>query len=75
MTLDKKTIDLILMMNDEQLSQVIRGLAANSGIDPNTLNIGPAEIRGIRTALSNATDNDIKRALELINDYKSGKGG
>lgn len=75
MMLDKKSVSLLLMMNDEQLAQIIKGLAANAGIDPNSITIGPKEINGIRAALSNATDSDIQRAMELINDYKTGKGG
>ncbi len=75
MTLDKNTVDKLLMLGDDQLAMIIRGLAAQSGIDPSIINIGHAEINGIRNALRNATDEDLKRADELIRNYKNGMGG
>jgi hypothetical protein len=75
MTLDKKAIDKLMTLDDKRLSLVIQKLAADAGIDPSTLNIGPSQLAGIRSALSMATDNDIQRAGELLKNYKIGKKG
>jgi len=75
MTLDKKAIDTLLKLDDASLSAIIRQLAANAGVDPSTIKLGPRELAGLRSALAIATDSDILRAGELIKQYKSGKGG
>ena len=75
MTLDKNSINMLLSLDDKHLAAVIRQLAAGSGIPAENLKLGPAEISGIRSALSMATDGDISRAAELIKSYKQGKKG
>ena len=75
MTLDKNSINMLLSLDDKHLAVVIRQLAASSGIAADSLKLGPAELSGIRSALSLATDGDIARAAELIKSYKSGKKG
>ncbi|MBQ8410035.1 MAG: hypothetical protein IJY39_14340 [Clostridia bacterium] len=75
MTLDKKAIDMLLSLDDKKLAMVIARLAKDAGIDPSTLNVGPSELAGIRAALSVATDSDIARAGELLQNYKNGKKG
>jgi hypothetical protein len=73
MLLDKKTLDMLLSLDDDKLALVIKKIAADAGIPPQSLSIGKSEISGIRSALSMATDSDISRALELIKNYKNGK--
>ncbi len=75
MTLDKKAIDMLLTLDDKRLAMVIQKLASDAGIDPSSLNIGAAQLAGIRSALSMATDSDIQRAGELLKNYKTGKKG
>lgn len=73
MTLDKRSVELLLKLDDAKFAMIIKKMMSDAGIDPSTLKLGEKEISGIRAALSSATDNDIARALELIQNYKSGK--
>ncbi len=73
MMLDKRAIDMLLTLDDEKLTRVIKKIAADAGIDPSTVNIGERELAGLRTALSGATEGDIARAGELLKQYKDGK--
>ena len=73
MMLDKKSIDMLLSLDDQRLAFIIKKLAADAGISPDAINIGPKELTGIRSALSSATDGDISRAAEIIKSFKSGK--
>ncbi len=75
MNLDKNSINMLLCLDDAHLAAVIRQLAAGAGINANALTLGEKEIKGIRQALSMATDGDISRAAELIKGYKNGKKG
>ena len=72
MQLDKRTLQKMLSLNDEQLTAVIRTLAENSGLDLAGFNIRPDDINSIRTALSGATDEDLARAAEQLRDFKRG---
>ena len=73
MMLDKRSVDMLLSLDDERLAQVIARLAGDAGIDPSMIKLGKGELAGIRAALSGATDKDIARAAELIKSYKRGK--
>jgi hypothetical protein len=73
MTLDKKSINMLLSLDDKRLASVIRQLAANAGIPTDNLNLGERELQGVRDALSLAGDGDISRAAELIEEFKKGK--
>lgn len=75
MMLDKKSLDMLLSLDDKRLAMVIGRLASDAGIDPSTLKLGKEELAGIRAALSMATDSDLSRATELIRNYKNGKKG
>ena len=73
MNLDKNSINMLLALDDEHLSVVIRQLAASAGINANSINLGEKELRSIRHALSIATEEDISRAAELLKNFKNGK--
>ena len=73
MMLDKRSIDMLLKLDDARLALVIKKIAADAGLDPSTFNIGDKELAGLRAALSVATDADLARAGELISRFKSGK--
>lgn len=72
MTLDKKSLDMLLGLDDARLILVIKKLATDAGLDPRSINIGEKEIANIRAALSSATDGDLSRAGELIRQFKNG---
>ena len=75
MNLDKNSLNMLLSLDDAHLSVVIKQLASGAGIPAESLYLGPNELKGIRQALSIATDGDISRAAELIKSYKQGKKG
>ena len=75
MTLDKKSLEMLLGLDDAGLILVIKKLAADAGLDPRSINIGEKEIAGIRAALSSATNGDLSRASELIRQFKNSSKG
>lgn len=54
---------------------VIGKLAADSGIDPASLNIDPKNIESIRRALSSATDADLERIAQAYEQNQKNKRG
>ena len=73
MMLDKRAVAMLLTLDDARLAMVIKKLIADAGVDPSTVKLGEKELAGIRTALSSATDDDLARAGELIENFKNGK--
>ena len=73
MTLDKNSIDMLLRLDDAHLASVIKKLALDAGIPAKTLNLGKAELDGIRSALALASDGDVSMAAQLIEKFKNGK--
>ena len=70
MQLDKNTLNMLLALNDAQLTNVIRTISEKSGLDLSSFNITANDVKSIRRALENASDEDIKRAQESINNFK-----
>ena len=66
MQLDKKMLDKLLTLNDAQLAEVIRSIAAETGIDPNLLGLNPQNINGIRQALGSATQQDLEQLRDSL---------
>ncbi len=66
MQLDRNAIHRMLSLNDEQLKNLIRSLATNSGLDLSSFQISPNDVASIRRALRDATDADIARAAEQL---------
>ncbi|MBQ3590034.1 MAG: hypothetical protein II980_06265 [Clostridia bacterium] len=71
MKIDKKTIDAILKLNDDQLWSVIQILLTRSGYDNLKGIKRPADMSVIRKTLSNLSDSDIERAMELLKKGKA----
>lgn len=73
MQLDQKMLQRMLSLDDDRLKDVIRSLAENSGLDLSGFNISPDDINSIRTALSGATDEDLRRASKQLRDFRPKK--
>lgn len=73
MQLDKKMLNRVLMMNDDQLGELIKSIAAEAGIDPAALGLNTQNIQGIRQALGNATEADLKELNTVYDSYKQRK--
>jgi hypothetical protein len=70
MQINRENLDKLLSMNDRQLKMVIQHLIAQSGINPADFNIDTGSIESIRTALSGATDEDLKQIAEQYEKNK-----
>ena len=71
MQIDREAIDKLLTLNDRQLKHIIQRLANESGIDPSQFHIDPESIASIRSALSSASDEDLKQIAEQYESNKS----
>lgn len=70
MEINRDSINRLLSLNDRQLKSIIQSLAKDSGIDPADFNIDSNSIVSIRSALSNASDEDLRR---IADQYEAGK--
>ena len=70
MKLDKRMVNRLLSLNDEQLGNVIKSIAAESGIDPNALGLNPDNIQSIRQALGMANEDDLQKMGEIYDAYR-----
>lgn len=70
MQLDRNAINRMLTLNDDQLKKLICSLAESSGLDLSSFQIRPDDVASIRRALSSATDADIARATEQLNQHR-----
>ena len=73
MQIDKRMLDRLLTMNDEQLGDLIKNIASEAGIDPNQLGLNPDNINSIRQALGSATDRDIEQLNTIYSSYKQNR--
>ncbi|MBO5262182.1 MAG: hypothetical protein J6B45_03960 [Clostridia bacterium] len=70
MKIDKKMLDKVLTLNDDQLWKAIQLAASKSGLN-NVKNLEkPRDMSKLRNTLSGLTDSDIARVTELL---KKGK--
>lgn len=70
MKIDKKTIDMVLKLNDDALWSVIKKVISKSSI-PSLKNMEkPKDMSKIRQALSKLTDEDIEKATMIIRKDK-----
>ena len=73
MQLDRKKLERLLSMNDEQLAQVIRTVATEAGIDAAALGLNPENVAALRQALSGAGDDDIAQLNEIYHSYRKNR--
>lgn len=73
MQIDKRMLDRLLTMNDEQLGDLIKNIATEAGIDPLQLGLNPDNINSIRQALGSATDRDIEQLNTVYSSYKQNR--
>ena len=71
MKIDKKMIDMLLKMNDEQLWTTIQLIGSKSGVERLHSMEKPKDMAKIRSALSQLTDEDITKAIEIMKGNKS----
>ncbi len=72
MKIDKKNLDRLLKLNDDQLRRVLAGLLSENGIDPATVPLDRFDMGRLRMVLQSATEEDIQRFLSALG---TGQGG
>lgn len=73
MEINRDSINKLLSLNDRQLKAIIQNLARESGIEPSEFNIDTDSITSIRSALSGASDDDLRRIAEQYEANKRGR--
>ncbi len=73
MEINREAIDRLLTLSDRQLKAIIQNLARESGIDPAQFNMDTDSISSIRSALSSASDEDLRLVAEQYEANKRGQ--
>ena len=73
MQIDQKMLNRILTMNDEQLAELIKTIAAEAGIDPAMLGLNPNNVAQIRQALGRATKEDLQQLNSVYDSYRQNR--
>ena len=71
MKIDKKTIDSILKLNDDQLWNVISIMISKSGNKDLKEIKRPSDMTALRKMLSSMSDSDIEKAMALLKKEKT----
>lgn len=66
MPLDKKQIDRLLRLNDDQLRAVLEKLLASYGVDVSRVPLASLDVGALRGLLQNASEQDIERFLQMF---------
>lgn len=72
MKIDKKTIDTLLNLNDDQLWSVFKMFLSKSGYDSMKKLERPKDMSVLRDTLAKLSDSDIERAIELLKGKSNG---
>ena len=67
---DKRTVNRLLAMNDQQLTDLIRTIAKEAGIDPALLGLNPDHIQSLRSALESADEQMLEQMGEVYEVYR-----
>ena len=73
MQLDKKSVERLLKLNDDQLRGVLGKLLAEYGVDVSRVPLMQMDMTALRAVLSAATDADLTRMLQMLGG-SSGSG-
>ena len=64
MQLDKRSLERLLALNDDQLRAVLGRLLTEYGVDVGRVPLGQMDMTALRGVLAAATDEDIERLLQ-----------
>jgi hypothetical protein len=70
MNFDKNSVSKLLKLNDEELANVIRDIAKESGIGGENFNVSKSDLAKIRTFLTFASDEQITNLLKQFGGHK-----
>ena len=72
MQLDKKGLDRLLGLNDDQLRTVLGKLLVEYGVDVSRVPLAHMDMTALRSVLAMATDEDITRLLQSFGGTTKG---
>lgn len=72
MKIDKKSLDRLVKLNDDQLRRVLAGLLSEYGIDPSTVPLAQFDMGKLRAVLQTATEEDIERLMAALGGTSGG---
>ena len=67
---DKRMLNRLLAMNDQQLTDLICTIADEAGIDPTLLGLNPDHIQSLRNTLESADEQMLEQMGEVIETYR-----
>ena len=73
MQLDKKSLDRLLRLNDDQLRGVLAALLTEYGVDVSRVPLASLDIGALRAILQAATDEDIARFFQTFGSATEGQ--
>ena len=73
MQIDQKMLNRLLSLDDEHLSELIRSVATEAGIDPALIGLNPKNIADIRQALGSASDQNLQQINEIYQIYRQNR--
>ena len=71
MQIDKTTLDRLLSLDDVTLAKTINMLSSAAGIPKEAANAAIKNMRIVRASLSNATDADIEKAMNILGEERA----
>lgn len=74
MQLDKKSLDRLLKLNDDQLRGVLGKLLVEYGVDISRVPLAQMDMTALRAILQAATDEDIHRFMQMFTGGNPGGG-
>lgn len=68
--IDKKTLDVLTSLPDDQFVGMLRLFGSSAGIDIKSKNFSHEEVEKLRLTLRSLSENDVNRAMEIYEQYK-----
>ncbi|MCQ2429666.1 MAG: hypothetical protein MJ192_04995 [Clostridia bacterium] len=72
---DKKTLDRLLALNDDQLRFLLRRLLGQYGLNAASIPLDQLDMGRLRQVVGQATDEDIARFFQLLDSGREGTDG
>lgn len=71
MKIDRTLLDRLLSLDDQTLARTITALASATGVDQSAARAAVSDLRLVRASLSNATDSDISKAIDMLGEERT----
>lgn len=72
MKIDKKALDMISSLPDEQFIAMLRLVTGNAGISLKAKSFTHEDAERLRSTLRSLSESDVDRAMEIYEHYKNG---